>query len=277
MLNTSADILPYVVDAVDPITKSRLKDEGYSDSEIADYASKQLKNTVVKDIEKGVVNIGSLGQTTEEYLQSEDRGVLENTLGFLANSIGTGLSGGGNGALTKLAFFSQSYNGMSDQMTGPEFDRLTETEKKLISVPYALVIGGLERLGFKFTTSTSKNPLLNKLVNNTIAKTFSGIPKDASIQTINRAISESLTATMAQAGLRVVGGSIVEGAVEGSQQLAEISIKNIANGIIGEDEDGFDFFKDVPDITTAEGIKEALKLASVDAAYGALGGAIMST
>jgi hypothetical protein len=277
MLNISADILPYVVDAVDPITKSRLKDEGYSDSEIADYASKQLKNTVVKDIEKGVVNIGSLGQTTEEYLQSEDRGVLENTLGFLANSIGTGLSGGGNGALTKLAFFSQSYNGMSDQMTGPEFDRLTETEKKLISVPYALVIGGLERLGFKFTTSTSKNPLLNKLINNTIAKTFSGIPKDASIQTINRAISESLTATMAQAGLRVVGGSIVEGAVEGSQQLAEISIKNIANGIIGEDEDGFDFFKDVPDITTAEGIKEALKLASVDAAYGALGGAIMST
>jgi len=277
MLTTSADILPYVVDAVDPITKNRLKNDGYSDSEIADYASKELKNTVVKEIEKGVVNIGSLGQTTEEYLQSEDRGVLENTLGFLANSIGTGLSGGGNGALTKLAFFSQSYNGMSDQMTGPEFDRLTETEKKLISVPYALVIGGLERLGFKFTTSTSKNPLLNKLINNTIAKTFSGIPKDASIQTINRAISESLTATMAQAGLRVVGGSIVEGAVEGSQQLAEISIKNIANRIIGEDEDGFDFFKDVPDITTAEGIKEALKLASVDAAYGALGGAIMST
>ncbi len=277
MLNISADILPYVVDAVDPITKARLKDDGYSDSQIADYASKQLKNTVVKDIEKGVVNIGSLGQTTEEYLQSEDRGVLENTLGFLANSIGTGLSGGGNGALTKLAFFSQSYNGMSDQMTGPEFDRLTETEKKYISVPYALVIGGLERLGFKFTTSTSKSPLLNKLINNTIAKTFSGIPKDASIQTINRAISESLTATMAQAGLRVVGGSIVEGAVEGSQQLAEISIKNLANGIIGKGEDGFDFFKDVPDITTAEGIKEALELASVDAAYGALGGSIMST
>jgi hypothetical protein len=273
----AADILPYVVDAVDPMTRARLENEGYSNEQIRDYASKEIKSGVLRELKKGITNVASLGQTTQEYLEIGDRGVLEQTLGFLAESIGTAMSGGGSGALTKLAFFSQSYNGMSEQMIGEEFDRLSEHEKKLISVPYALTIGALERLGFKFTTTTSKNPVLNKLINSTIARTFSSIPKDASIQTIERAISESLTATMTRAGLRIVGGAVVEGAVEGTQQLGEISIKNIANSIIGLDkETGFEFFKDVPDITTIEGVKEALELSSVDFAYGALGGLIMS-
>jgi hypothetical protein len=273
----AADILPYIVDAVDPITKERLKIDGYSDEQIRDYASKEIKNGVLRDLKKGITNVASLGQATQEYLEIGDRGVLEETLGFLAESIGTAMSGGGSGALTKLAFFSQAYNGMSEQMTGPEFDGISEHQKKLIAVPYALAIGQLERLGFKFTTSTSKNPVLNKLISNTIAKTFTSIPKDASIKTIERAISNNLAATMVQAGLRISGGSLVEGTVEGTQQLTEIGIKNIANAIIGEDEQGFDFFKDVPDLTTVDGVKDALKLASVDFAYGALGGAIMST
>ena len=273
----AADILPYVVDAVDPMTRARLENEGYSNEQIRDYASKEIKSGVLQELKKGITNVASLGQTTQEYLEIGDRGVLEQTLGFLAESIGTAMSGGGSGALTKLAFFSQSYNGMSEQMIGEEFDRLSEHEKKLISVPYALTIGALERLGFKFTTTTSKNPVLNKLINSTIARAFSSIPKDASIQTIERAISESLTATMTRSGLRIFGGSVVEGAVEGTQQLGEISIKNIANSIIGLDkETGFEFFKDVPDITTIEGVKEALELSSVDFAYGALGGLIMS-
>jgi hypothetical protein len=273
----AADILPYIVDAVDPITKERLKVDGYSDEQIRDYASKEIKDGVLRDLKKGITNVASLGQATQEYLEIGDRGVLEETLGFLAESIGTAMSGGGSGALTKLAFFSQAYNGMSEQMTGPEFDGISEHQKKLISVPYALAIGQLERLGFKFTTSTSKNPVLNKLISNTIAKTFTSIPKDASIKTIERAISNNLAATMVQAGLRISGGSLVEGTVEGTQQLTEIGIKNIANAIIGEDEQGFNFFKDVPDLTTVDGVKDALKLASVDFAYGTLGGFIMST
>jgi hypothetical protein len=283
MLQLSADIMPYVIDTVDPLTKNRLKFEGYSDEQIRDFASKELKNYMIPALNKGIVNVASLGLATQEYLEMGDRGVLEQTLGFLAESMGTALGsfvGGGvgaAGALTKLAFFSQAYNGMADQMIGPEFDALTEHEKKLISVPYGLTIGALERLGFKFTTSTSKNPVLNRLINSTIAKTFTSIPKDASIKTIERAISSNLAATMAQSGLRIFGGSLVEGTVEGLQQIDEIGIKNIANAIIGKDDQGFDFFRDIPDLTTVEGIKEAFELAAVDFGYGALGGAIMST
>ena len=76
---------------------------------------------------------------------------------------------------------------------------------------------------------------------------------------------------LAATGLRIVGGALVEGGVEGVQQLDEIAIKNISNAITDKD-----YFKNVPDITTAKGVNEALGAAATDFYYGALGGLIMS-
>jgi hypothetical protein len=134
-----------------------------------------------------------------------------------------------------------------------------------------MTIGALENLGFKFTTGATKSPLFNKFVNNIVFRTFSNLPKDASATLMQNELKRNTAAMLANAGLRIVGGALVEGAVEGTQQLDEIAIKNISNGITDKD-----YFQDVPDITTADGINKAIGAAATDAYYGFLGGLIMS-
>ena len=269
----TADIMPYVLpegSIMPDVQKAKLKASGMSENEIKDYASKQLRREILPQIEKGLTDLVSFG-TTDEYLQSKDRTDLEKVAMFLSESIGTALSGGGNPALQKVAFFTQSYNAIEDEMSSSQFDGLNQFEKKLISVPYAMTIGALENIGFKFTTGATKSPLFNKLVNNIVFRTFSNLPKDASATLIQNELKRNTAAMLANAGLRIVGGALVEGAVEGTQQLDEIAIKNISNAITDKD-----YFQDVPDITTAKGINQAIGAAATDAYYGALGGLIMS-
>ena len=275
LITTAADVAPLLIPSeymIPEVQQVRLKASGMSDADIKDYASKQLRKGVVSDALKGAEDFYSLG-TTEEYTQSKDRSTMENVASFLAESIGTAVSGGGNPLLTKLAFFSQSYNAIEDEMNSPEFDGMSQMEKKIMSVPYGLAIGALDRLGFKVSTGVAKNAMLNKLITNTIANAFTSIPKNASIEVMEQAISESLKATMAKTGLEIVGGALAEGATEGAQSLAEYGMKNLYNNFVA----GKDVFQDVPDITTKEGFDKALGAAKEEAYYGTLGGLIMAS
>ena len=272
---TGVDIAPALIPSkylIPEVQQVRLKASGMSEADIRDYAAKQVRQGVLEEGLQATKDIFSLG-TTEEYVQSQDRGDLEKVASFLAESIGTAVSGGGNPLLTKLAFFSQSYNAIEDEMNSPEFDGMSQMEKKIMSVPYGLVIGALDRLGFNVATKIGSNPVLNKLITNTIANAFTSIPKNASIEVMEQAIKESLTATIAKTGLQIAGGSLVEGTTEGVQSLAEYGMKNLYNNFVADKE----VFQDVPDITTKEGFDKALSAAKEEFYYGALGGAIMST
>jgi hypothetical protein len=272
---TGVDIAPALIPSkylIPEVQQVRLKASGMSEADIRDYAAKQVRQGVLEEGLKATKDIFSLG-TTEEYVQSQDRNDLEKVASFLAESIGTAVSGGGNPLLTKLAFFSQSYNAIEDEMNSPEFDGMSQMEKKIMSVPYGLVIGALDRLGFNVATKIGSNPVVNKLITNTIANAFTSIPKNASIEVMEQAIKESLTATIAKTGLQIVGGSLVEGTTEGTQSLAEYGMKNLYNNFVADKE----VFQDVPDITTKEGFDKALGAAKEEFYYGALGGAIMST
>jgi GNAT superfamily N-acetyltransferase len=275
LITTAVDVAPLLIPSeymIPEVQQVRLKASGMSDSDIKDYASKQLRKGVVTDALEGAKDLYSLG-TTEAYAQSEDRNDIEKTASFLAESIGTALSAGGNPLLTKLAFFSQSYNAIEDEMNSSEFDGMSQMEKKIMSVPYGLVIGQLDRLGFKLSTGIAKNAMFNKLITNTIANAFTSIPKNASIQVMEQAISESLKATMAKTGLEIIGGALVEGATEGAQSLAEYGMKNLYNNFVADK----DVFQGVPDITTKEGFEKALGAAKEEAYYGTLGGLIMAS
>jgi hypothetical protein len=274
----SMDVLPYAVgeDVVDPMTRQKLKDQGYTDIQILDYASKELKNNLYENLKEGITNVSSLGTTTSDYVNSKDRNDLLKAASFLAESIGTSLSAGGNPTLQKVAFFTQSYNSMEEQMVGPEFDSLNEWQKKLISVPYGFVIGALERYGIA-ALGEGANPIVNRFATAIVNKTMLSLPKDATVDTIKREINKSVGAMIAQGALKVAGGSLVEGGTEATQQLFEIGEKFLVNKIVGSDkEPGFEYFKDVPDITTADGLKKAFEIAGTDFYYGALGGLLMS-
>lgn len=273
LITTAADVAPLVLSStaiIPEVQQVKLKASGMSDAQIKDYASKQLRKGIVEEALKGVDDFVSFG-TTDEYIQSKDRNDLEKVVNFLGESVGTAISAGGSPALQSLAFFSQSYNAMEEEMNSPEFDGLTQMEKKLMSVPYGLVIGQLDKLGFNIATNVAKNPLLNKLVTNTIARAFTSLPKNASVDVMEKAIEESVKATMAKSGLEIVGGALVEGTTEGVQSLAEYTMKNLYNNVIADK----DVFQNVPDITTKEGFKKAVTAAGEELYYGALGGLIM--
>jgi hypothetical protein len=247
----SMDVLPYAVgeDIVDPMTRQKLKDKGYTDIQILDYASKELKNNLYENLKEGITNVSSLGTTTSDYVNSNDRSDLLKAASFLAESIGTSLSAGGNPTLQKVAFFTQSYNAMEEQMVGPEFDSLNEWQKKLISVPYGFAIGALERYGIA-ALGEGANPVVNRFATAIVNRTMLSLPKDATVDTIKREINKNVGAMIAQGALKVVGGSLVEGGTEATQQLFEIGEKFLVNKIVGSDkEPGFEYFKDVPDIT----------------------------
>ncbi len=264
-----SDFIP-AEDMVDPITYSELKDSGMSDDQISDYAAKELKRTIMPALEDAYYRIGSAGSTTKEYIQSEDRGTIENVLGSLAESLGTALSGGSN-PMQRLAFFAQSYNSMSEQMRGKEFDGMSESDKMLVAVPFGLAVGALEKFGYNASMGLGKSGIFNKTVNTVIRKSLTDLPKDATIGEIKREINKNVSNLVKSGAIKIVAGSITEGNVEGIQNLTETGTKFLVNEIYDKE-----LFQNVPDITTRDGIMEAVSMASEDAALGALGGLIMS-
>jgi ribosomal protein S18 acetylase RimI-like enzyme len=256
-------------DATSSLQRSKMVDAGMNDTEINNSLRRDLKDKVTKKAVESLQDILSFG-TTKEYVQSEKRNDIEKVASFLSESIGTAASAGGNAVLSKLSFFAQSYNSMEDQMNSSEFDKLNIFEKKLLSVPYGIAIGYLERLGFRATTGGSK--VLNGLVTSSISRALTQVPKDASLAAMRSAINKSIVATMADTGLSIVGGSLIEGAVEGTQNITEIAAKQLFNRIEKQD-----YFKDVPDLTTKDGMAKALEMASEDFYYGMLGGLVMGS
>lgn len=245
-------------------TNRKLKELGKTDSEILDLQAKEIQRDIVPKLDKAIQDIASLGSTSMEYVQSKDRADLSNAFRSISESLGA-VAAGGN-----LSFFAQSYNSMQDQMRGKGFDGLTQNEKMLISAPYALVMGGLEKLssGAELKLGKIGSSTINKIIQKTFTK---DIPKDATEEVIKNAINNNLKIAISEGLLKVAGGSLIEGATEGVQSVAETAIKQTVNELKDHD-----YFKNVPDLFTAEGLLQAGKDALRDAKLGMLGGAIMT-
>ena len=269
------DVLPYAVGAenfFDPITYSRLKDvDGYTDLEIEDLGAKKLKQTIYGDLERGIMNVGSSGTTTPEYINDPERNDILKGLSFMAESVGTALASGGSGTLQKLGFFAMSYNGMEKEMMDPRFDDMSESEKKLYSVPYGFVIGALERFGYNALAGGAKS-LVNRFATGVIGRTLAGLPKDATISSIKREINKNIGKMIADGVVNVTGGVLAEGTVEGLQKVFEIGEKYAINQIKDKE-----YFQGIPDLSTWKGIKETYNLAKDDFYYASIGALVFSS
>ena len=288
-----------LADAIKPGEYERLKNLGFSDDKIKNEIQKSVKNRANKVL-KSVPDAFSMG-TTEEYVKSADRGIIDQAIYAVGESLGA--VGGGIGvaplgaAGTTAGFFAMSYNALEDQMRGPQFDALSENEKKIMSVPYGLVIGALERLGAKVAVGAAKNKTLGMFSEYIIAKTFSSIPKDASLLEIKSAINKSVAASVANGMLKITGAGVVEGGTEFTQQIFEGIEKDVANRIIqsnqletAKEEGGGTvskeiynqivqnkFFKNAADLSTTEGIGQLLKESGNAFLVGAVAGGMGST
>lgn len=274
LMNIGMDVLPELLPnaGLNPLEYQKMKDEGFSDAQIENKVSSQLKRTIGKEINQGITNIGSLGTIQNEYFSSVDRNILEQAVNGLAESVGAAATGGGNAIAQGLAFFGMSYNAMQDELSSKEFDELDKWEKQAISGVYGLVIGQLEKIGFNMSAGQMKNPLLKKFTSTVVKNALKDMPENATIETIDQLIGTSLKNTMRATGAKVVNGALSEGATEGIQSLAETSMKDIVNKIHGKK-----VFEYIPDLTTKKGIADALGSALYEAAAGAIGGAIMGS
>ena len=283
-----------LADAITPGEYERLKELGFSDDEIKNEIQKSVKNKA-NQVLRSVPDAFGMG-TTEEYAKSTDRGVIEQAAFAIGESLGA-VGGGLATAGTNAGFFAMSYNALEDQMRGPQFDALSENEKKIMSVPYGLVIGALEKLGAKVATGAAKNKTLGMFSEYIMSKTFSSLPKNASLLEIKSAIDKSVAASVANGMLKITGAGIVEGGTEFTQQIFEGVEKDIANRIIqsnqldkAKEEGGGTvskeiynqivqnkFFKDAADLSTTEGIGQLLKESGNAFLVGAVAGGMGST
>lgn len=243
----------------------KLKDQGLSDFDIIDKTSKELKRMVTKDLNK----IGEFYfDTTEEYMQSEDRSTFEVVLGSVLETVGA-VSALPN--YPGVALAAQQYANVEEMMLDPSFDSLSEMEKKLISIPYALAMGGLEKIGFNVLAGGNKS-LVNKFVIDTIGRSMAKLPKNASIDAIKHEINKDLSTMLVTGGLDYLLSAGAEGVTEGAQSLTETSIKNVVNAIYEKE-----LFQNVPDITTYDGVIKALSQAGEETYMGTLGGLMFAT
>ena len=227
------------------------KARGLTDAEIANSAQ-----ATVKDFAKVKYDLGwgIITGTNEEYIRSENRGMIPQALNAVAESFGTAATGGALGKIgSTAAFFSMSSNAMEDQMRGPDFDHLSENEKKLISVPYGIVIGQMEKWGFSVATGAGKNPLFNKFANYIITKTFKSLPKNAGLIELNSAIQKNVGAAIAKGLIKFTGAGVSEGSVELFQEEFEGVGKFAVNEILKNDNFNEEYFKDAEDLTKAGG------------------------
>ena len=285
--------------AIKPGEYERLKELGFSDDEIKNEIQKSVKNRANKVL-RSVPDAIGMG-TTEEYAKSSDRGIIDQAIYAVGESfgaVGGGLAAGALGSSGVTAgFFAMSYNALEDQMRGPQFDALSENEKKIMSVPYGLVIGALEKLGARVATGAAKNKTLGMFSEYIMAKTFSSLPKNASLLEIKSAIDKSVAASVANGMLKITGAGIVEGGTEFTQQIFEGVEKDIANRIIqsnqletAKEEGGGavskeiynqivqnKFFKDAADLSTTEGIGQLLKESGNAFLVGAVAGGMTSS
>lgn len=227
------------------------KAKGLTDAQIANAAQATVKDFAKEKYDLGWGNITG---TNKEYIRSENRGMIPQALNAVAESFGTAATGGALGKVgSTAAFFSMSYNAMEDQMRGPDFDHLSENEKKLISVPYGLVIGQMEKWGFDVAVGAGKNPLFNKFANYIVTKTFKNLPKNAGLIELNSAIQKNIGASIAKGLIKITGAGVSEGNVEFMQQEFEGIQKFAVNEILKNDNFNEEYFKDAEDLTKAGG------------------------
>ena len=214
--------------------------------------------------------------TTEEYMNSKNRGdvgsvvlSLSESLGTLAFGFGAGTAAGAGAkaasAIETASFFAPSYLEMKD-----ELDTLTKNgadisnfNKVMMSGAYGLLSSVLEKFGMDY--ALQRTGVGKTVMNNIMATTFKNVPKDASKEYIQAAMTSSVKNLLKTVPLQVLSSAAVEGTTEGLQALSKLGIQEVYDGLSGSEyfnnKSAWEIFTDL----------------AHEAYLGALGGGIMSS
>jgi Zn-dependent peptidase ImmA (M78 family) len=244
---------------IGPKELKKLQDKGLSQNQIDDYIKKSAKKDVLPAIRKGNVELFGDKGTTEEYIKKkESSGLIEGGVLGLAGSV-PAMLGGVYGRATN--FFLMGSDAVEQEMeSNPDFQNISENEKLAVIVPIGIANAVLEEFGLQ---GVMKN---NSLVNNLVHKTLLKVGADASASTFKRAMNNEIKSGIAAGIFKVGSGFTSEAITGGSQQAAEIGIKDIYNVV-----------KDKKMFQTPETLSDAVSQISDAAIMEGIGGTVMST
>lgn len=183
------------------------------------------------------------GLATDEYISDEKRSDIEKALFSVSESLGAAaggaaLTGGVGGVMSgpgaTLGTYALSYYSLKDEIdSDPDMANVSEGEKMFLSGIYGGVIGLLDKFGL--SKSLSKNPLGKKVINGIMSKVLTSLPKDATADMIEAAVNSEVKSVIAKGIVNTAGGFINEGATEGLQEFADVTIRDLYNKAKGKE------------------------------------------
>jgi len=208
-----------------PRTRSRF-------SETADYAEEQkILTESVTDIIDNVLDYIPIDapEASKEFVEQErQKGTIKQGLYGLAESLPSFIGGGPFSRRARMFLFTTSF--VKDEMEkNPEFENISENEKKLITIPIALASAYLEERGLRNVLSQ------RGFLSNLLLRVFKKVPKGATAKTFQRFVAEEVESAAARGALIVGSGALAEFETGFSQQLVELGVKEIYNQVKEKD------------------------------------------
>ena len=165
------------------------------------------------------------------------------------------------GAASTLGFASQSYTQIEEEiLKNPELKNLPEYQKKLIAIPYAMVMSVIEKWGYDKLIG-GKSSVMVSVINQALKKA----PKDATLETIEAIIKGDVKSNAAKFVLATNRAGTTEFITEGLQSATvEVGLKELYDNMLGLDA-----------FNKGSTFDDYVKLVLKDAAMGYVGGAAL--
>ncbi len=209
----------------------------YEEGYITDSARKKFK----KDNLPGIRNLfgGAIAEgagLTEEYVQKakESGGIITEGLFGLVRSMPAMMTGGAS----MFSFMAMGTDMINQEMeNNPAFANISENEKLLLTVPVGIVIGVLERAGFRGALNNSS--LVGRLTVNGLTKfgLSSGkqIAKAGTKRTFTEIIENEVKNKLVRGGVLLASSTFSEAETGAAQEIAEVFGKEIYDAAKGQD------------------------------------------
>lgn len=215
---------------ITPQQKEYYKNKGYNEEQIKNIRINQEDLAARKDFKKSIIQSFGSDLTTEE--SKAKLGFVENALVGVAASLPSMLTAlipvvGQAAAFASMA--NMSYNAIEEEMlSDPDFETTTKGDRAFIAVPYAAVMGALEKFGLS-RMSKGKSAILGKYILGNIAKV---VPKKLGKEALDNIANKEIKSLVGRGILKVVGGTLAEGETGGMQTLiADIGMKKAYNAL----------------------------------------------
>lgn len=212
---------------ITPQQRQYYKDKGYNDEQIKNVFINNAQKNAIAANKRAIIETFGSDLTTEESKQN--LGFVEQALvGVAASLPSMALSlipvVGQAAAFGGMA--NMSYNAINEEMLNDtDFETTSEGDRAIVAIPYAVVMGALEKVGMNKMLKGEST--IGKIVLSRIAKI---IPKGATREVIENIANKEVKSLVAKGALKVIGGTLAEAETGALQAgLLDVGLKQLYN------------------------------------------------